>query len=314
MNNYIIIIRSVGERTEELCEKLIVDQGVDKKDVEIIRETPFSKALEVSFEIGIKRKKKWTFMVDADVLLRENSVNKMIQFAEAQDSNICQIQGYILDKFFGGIRRGGVHIYRTELLPLALKMIPDEGTNVRPESFLLREMEKNGYPHKVEPYVVGTHDDEQYNFDIYRKAFVQAVKHTARAELFIKLWRSKSDFDQDFKIALKGFSDSLLNHDEIYINKDLSIFREKFNEAGFSEKEKIEKSSYSPKKIDEIINQWIYPDIYYKFFPDKDKYETKNFLSKGKIKNLGFKKSLYLGISKILLNTGYAVKRKSKLV
>jgi len=316
--NQFIIIRSAGERTEELCRKMILEQGINEKDIHMIHEVPFSKALKTSYELGIKSGKKWTFCVDADVLLRPGSIEKMIELAESAPKKVCQVQGYILDKFFGGIRRGGVHVYRTELLHKALTKIPDEGINVRPESFLLREMEKEGYPHKIEPYIVGTHDDEQYNFDIYRKAFVQAVKHTSRSELFIKHWKSNCINDHDFKVALKSFSDSIMSFDSVFINKNQSLYMDKFKSTGFEEKSEINLDSYSLDMIEKKIEEWTYTDIYFKYFPDRDGYDTKAFISSQKIKRnlrrFGLAKSVYLSLSKILIETGNKLKRKSQLI
>ena len=42
----IFVIRSVGERTEQLCEKLLIDQDIPLKNIQIIREAPFSAALK----------------------------------------------------------------------------------------------------------------------------------------------------------------------------------------------------------------------------------------------------------------------------
>src|SRR6056297_1819677 len=123
VENVIVIIRAAGERTEELCKKLILEQGIAEEYVKIIHEVPFSAALKKSYELGIESGKKWTFCVDADVLLRPHSVRKLTELADKQPENVCEIQGYMMDKFFGGIRRGGVHLYRSSLLPLVLQNI-----------------------------------------------------------------------------------------------------------------------------------------------------------------------------------------------
>ena len=83
---------------------MILEQGVQEKDLIIVREVPFSMSMKKSFEIGLERGKKWTFCIDADVLLRKHSIQKMIQFAENQKKNVCEIQGLVLDKFFSGPR------------------------------------------------------------------------------------------------------------------------------------------------------------------------------------------------------------------
>ena len=41
-----VIIRSVGERTTDLCRKLILSQGVNESDLNIVSVSPFSEALK----------------------------------------------------------------------------------------------------------------------------------------------------------------------------------------------------------------------------------------------------------------------------
>jgi len=290
------MIRAAGERTEELCKKLILDQGFTEEDVVLIREIPFSKALLKSFDLAIRHGKKWTFCVDADVLLRPGSIQEMIRLADAQPQNVCQVQGYILDKFFGGVRKGGVHLYRTSLLKKVKEKVPKEGTDIRPESYALRQMEDDGFPTRFVPYVVGLHDFEQYHYDIYRKAFVQAVKHLSRAELFIRIWKNNVSDDPDFKVALKGFSDSIRYNKPIFINSELNIYKKLFEESGIQEKQELDVDEFTLETVDDAIASWTYSDIYYSFFPDKDGFEAemrgywrkfqKNSQEKGLIKSI----------------------------
>jgi hypothetical protein len=267
--NSLFIIRSAGERTVDLCEKLLLEQGVPKGQIAIVNEVPFSAAMKKSFQLGIDSGFKFTFCVDADVLLRPGSVQHMIEEFEKRPNNICEIQGLILDKFFGGPRPGGIHIYRTSLLPEVIKRIPEEGVNIRPESHTLQQMKKDGYDWIEVPYIVGIHDDEQYNFDIYRKNFVQAVKHIQLAELFVKVWKENLDRDNDFKVALKAFSDSILSNEVIYIDKNQSVYHEHFYKTGFGEKQPLVLNDFNLQTIEERIVNWVEPEIYSRKFPTK---------------------------------------------
>ena len=47
-----VVIRSAGERTEELCRYLAAQQ-VPEENVVVIREHPFSRAVLKSFEVGL---------------------------------------------------------------------------------------------------------------------------------------------------------------------------------------------------------------------------------------------------------------------
>lgn len=265
--NCLVIIRSVNERTESLCKKLILQQGIPANQIIIVNEIPFSKALQKSFEEGMKANYKWTFCVDADVLLRPGSIEKMLGFAQSTDENTLEIQGFVLDKFFGGPRPAGNHLYRTSLLPMALKEIPNEGVDIRPESRTLTAMAKMGYPFKSVDYIVGIHDDYQYNYDIFRKCFVQAFKHSDRYALFMSIWKTQANFDQDFKVALQGFAEGVLHQGEVFINKDLQVFRDKFESAGLSEKAVLDVSGIRLETIEEKINSWKLDPAYLRYFP-----------------------------------------------
>lgn len=264
-----IIIRSVGERTEQLCRDLILAQGVAPTNVIIVREAPFSAALRKSFEIGLKRGLPWTFCVDADLLLRPNSIVTMLQLAENHEKNVCQIQGYILDKFFGGPRYGGVHLYRTSLLPLTLTKIPPEGKDVRPETHTLNAMAEAGYPWVTVPYLVGLHDFEQSYQDIFRKSFVQAHKHLKWADLFLTICRERADSDKDYHVALHAFATGLVYDGDVYIDIQQDVYQSQFAALDLVEKQPLLSDSYTPKAIEEIITTWIEPGLYLRRFPNK---------------------------------------------
>lgn len=270
--------------------------------------------MKKSFEIGIESGKKWTLCVDADVLSRPGSIQNMIELAEDQKNNISEIQGYMLDKFFGGVRRGGYHLYRSSLLPKVLECIPTEGVDIRPETRTLKEMAKRGYPRAVVPYIVGTHDDEQYNFDIYRKAFVQAVKHLDRADLLVSHWKKNAEEDQDFKVALTAFSDSIRYTGETYINSDQELYKKKFEESGFKEKEDLDASTISPQDIEARVSQWDTDDKYYDHYPNSQGMDSEGKVAlrklKQSIRNRGAGQTTLLMFSQVFTTLGEKLKSR----
>jgi hypothetical protein len=267
LNSTTIIIRSVGERTEGLCKKLILEQGVHENAINIINEAPFSKAMKVGFEIGIAEKRAWTFCVDADLLLRQGSILKMVQHAEKLPQNVCEIQGFVLDKFFGGPRKGGIHLYRTSLLEKVIKEIPFEGIDIRPETYTLNAMQKNGYPWHTVQELVGLHDFEQSFEDIFRKCFVQAHKHLNLTELFISYWRNRSLLDSDYKIALVGFSEGIKHFGNVRIDKKAAYFLDSMRNLDLILKDDIELNDWDLDRVENIISNWEEPYEYWKYFP-----------------------------------------------
>lgn len=267
LDSVTIIIRSVGERTESLCKKLILDQGVPEEAVFVINEAPFSKALKTGLEIGLAEKRTWTFCVDADVLLRPQSISSMVQHAEEQSANVSGIQGYVLDRFFGGARMAGNHIYRTSLLGKVIEMIPPEGTDIRPETYALRCMHADGHPWRIVNELVGLHDFEQSFEDIFRKCFVQAHKHLNHAELFVQFWRSKSSQDMDYRLALDGFAEGIKHSGEVRVDKKAAYFSDSMKNSNFEPKREIDVKVWDLQEVESIINNWVEPVEYWRKYP-----------------------------------------------
>lgn len=264
LSNVTVIIRSVGERTEELCKKLILEQGIPDEHITLIKDiSPSSAATLKSFEIGIEKSLKWTFRVDADILLRKGSIEHLVDAFENLPENVFALQGYLLDKFFGGPRKGG-YMYRTSLLSTALSLIPTNNV-IRPDTETLNAMSQAGYPHAEIPYLVGLHDFEQSYRDIFRKCFVQAHKHLYVSELLLSIFRENMARDNDFKIALDGFVAGLYYNDEVRIDVNQDIYQEAFSKLKVQEKDNLTADSYDLNMIETIIRNWTEPSVFKKY-------------------------------------------------
>lgn len=262
LQNVTVVLRSVRERTEALARALVVAQGLPESSVFIVRKAPFSEALKSSFQVGVDEMRPWTMCVDADLLLRPCSISRMIRLAELQRGNVCQIQGYILDKFFGGSRSGGIHLYRTSLLPEVSSLIPPEGTDIRPETYALNKMKANGYPWISFPEVVGLHDFEQSYTDIFRKSFVYAHKHIGYFDLFLTFWREMAPRDPDYRVALSGLAAGIRHIGEVRIDKRAKYFLESIEERFEAEKPPLNPRSWSLEDVEKIFQEWRVPAIY----------------------------------------------------
>src|SRR5579859_2359308 len=97
VTNVTVIIRSVGERTEAVCRSL-VEQQIPGELVVTIHERPFSKAVQRTFEIGLDFNRDWTLALDADVLLRQNSIAEFISAIELTADNLFCFNGMVWDK------------------------------------------------------------------------------------------------------------------------------------------------------------------------------------------------------------------------
>lgn len=268
-NQVTVVIRSVGERTEQVSKSLILEQGIPEERIHVVRETPFSKAMRASFTIGANVQLRWTLCVDADLLLRPGAVKAMMELAEREDPSVCGIQGYCLDKFFGGPRLGGVHLYRTSMLPTVLKCIPEEGVNIRPEWRTLQAMEDRGYPWHVVQYLIGLHDFEQFYRDIFRKCFVHAHKHLQYAEFFVSIWREQADTATDFAVALSAFARGIEHRGQVLIDTRQRIYEAGLSSLNIQEKDPIPSDQLTLADIETVIREWREPEAYHRFFPNK---------------------------------------------
>jgi len=235
---------------------------VPEENVHVICEVPFSAALRRSYETGLNASLPWTFCVDADVLLRPGAIAEMVRLAEEQPDHVCEIQGYMLDKLFATTRPGGVHLYRTEHLRLALECIPQEGVNVRPEHYTLQTMKSKGYPWVEVTYVVGLHDFEQYYRDIFRKCFVQAHKHAYLSDKLLTVWRERAAQDADYAVALLGFGAGVQHTGKVFIDTRQREYHEGFAQLGIDEKGPLNAETVTLEWVEDTILTWQIPDCW----------------------------------------------------
>jgi len=313
-DNVTVIIRTVGERTEALCKKLVLEQGIAGENVVFVREAPFSKALEKSFQVGLERGLPWTMCVDADLLLRPYSIKKLVEFGNKQKPEVCEFQGLVLDKFFGGPRPAGNHLYRTVHLKKALEMIPEEGINIRPEFHTLKRMKLSGFPWYNTSLLMGIHDFEQHYRDIYRKTFVYAHKYYQNVDLFLVYWREMLKNDPDFMVALKGLANGICHYDKVHIDINQSYYAEFQSQVQIKEKGLLDINRYSTSDIQDIINSWKVPEKYLEKFPEKYGYDERKVKKIGRrhiIKNK-LRKTGYTGFIPWML--GWTLKRAGILI
>lgn len=212
-----VVIRSVGERTEALCQHLLAQQ-IPEAQIFVIHEAPFTRALQCSYELGIREARAWTLVVDADILIAPNGLRDFMLAAQRTPQNVFKLHGDFVDKFFGGPRPVGMHLYRTALLAEGLKCIPASAVSIRPETHTIRQMAERGYPFMHLPVLIGLHDYEQSGHDIYRKAFVHAHKHRGYLPYLLHFWRREATVDLDYQIAVQGAQDGLHHVDNVEID------------------------------------------------------------------------------------------------
>lgn len=205
----VIVVRSSGERTLDACVSLLKSQSKEY-EIHVIKEHPFDAALLSCYKIGRDSGLKWLVTVDADMLLCDGAVDTLIDHANQMPQHYFQLQGRIFDKVTGTIRLAGPRIYRTSMLQEAIAYLEKSTLRIRPEYSVIQEMVQKGHPSRSISKVTCLHDFEQYYGDLYRKAFVHAIKHEEMLQDLIKRCGELMETDDDFKVILKGLWDGTL--------------------------------------------------------------------------------------------------------
>ncbi|MBN1452609.1 MAG: hypothetical protein JW963_16450 [Anaerolineales bacterium] len=203
LDQVMVIVRSAHERTEELCLHLVRRQ-IPAERVTVIHERPFTAALRRSYEIGIENGLAWTLCIDADVLIRKNAIIDLISEMSIQPDNTFGGVVHVFYKFRERPEQGGLHLYRTSLLSEALSLIPDASSNLRPETYVKKQMENLGHNLVVIDKTLGLHDFEQFYADIFRKSLVRARKSPHHNKSVLQRAIALSRIDQDFLVAAWG--------------------------------------------------------------------------------------------------------------
>lgn len=264
--NLTVVIRGVNERTEAQCKNLLVKQ-ISKKNIHVVHKEPFRAALEESYRIGIKADRKWTMVIDADVLICTGLISKLYSKAENAPNSVFVILTEMIDKFFGGKRVGGVKVYRTKLLPEALKIVPE--SDVRPEAFVIKNMHKKDFYVDIIDLICGLHDYEQYYSDIFRKGYVHGVKHAAFAKTLLSFWKRQASSDLDFAVLLAGYTAASKHSGALQLAKDESrnYFTSYMKLSGIKEKDALDNDI----NVNSIIDNLSPPSEYYEVKKEIDK-------------------------------------------
>lgn len=252
-NQAVIVIRSSGERTLEVCKKLLQVQSKDFI-IHTVEEQPFDAALLSCYKIGLSSGADWLITVDADMLLFDGSIETLLTEAKVMPDNYFQLQGTIFDNITGTIRWAGPRIYRTAYLGKAIKFLETSENRIRPEYSTIQHMIQCGYPSRSISQTLCLHDYDQFYKDLYRKAFIHAIKHEELIIDLIRRCKLLMETNPDFRVILKGLVDGIGSTGNISI--DTRLFHRKA-ESALSELHLEEKRSNLHTISEQTINELI---------------------------------------------------------
>src|SRR5690554_2823195 len=224
------IIRASGEATVENLKAQLKRQ-ISRNDIIITLddEVSFEEKLRQGYELAINIDNDVTVFIDGDILLRSNAVKRIRKIAERLEHSDFGFGLKLWDRFYDQPKFRGLHIYNTKLLNDALKFIPKQGEQLRPESHVKDQMKESGKPWRNDFsfYVAGLHDFYQKPQDIYYKFLVRSKRSTDDIQELKSTFKSMPT-NLDYKMALKGLEDGeqleeVLNDKYLYSSQVLEV-------------------------------------------------------------------------------------------
>lgn len=217
-----VVVRSVGERTANLCQKRLERQfGVENVFL-VEGVSPFSETVKKAYTIGRNSEKKWTLLVDADVFFWPSRLEQFLNDAEKilmdemmLGHELFVINTCFMDNFMGKVRDVGAHLYLSSRLAEAYECV--DNSTLRPETNTMRKMALKGYYSYLYHVPIGVHDFFQSYEDIIRKGIQHSKKHSNIDEI-ITVCENGLTQNEDYKWFLKG-----IEIGEKYLQEEIRI-------------------------------------------------------------------------------------------
>ena len=259
-----IYIRSIGERTEQLCIDAC-GQYIDLKDIHVLRNYfPSYNVYREMFNSAIKSEYDWFLGIDADVILYEDwfkTVQKDIE--RCINKKVFKFTYLVDDYIFREPIDRGNHIYNNAFskyalkelkknifiskLPRFLKKYYQSGRYLKPETSLRgRLLKTNNLLNFNYTEVIGVHGAEQYLSEVFRRFTVRANRNPEYINKynFLNESNQKSLYqhgDIDRYVANVGWNYGIKHPIEKVDARTPKRYRKMLEEIGITERNKINK-------------------------------------------------------------------------
>lgn len=277
-----VVVRTIGERTEKKCIERLGEVFGEERVFVIKNITPFSKAMEESYRVGIRENRKWTLIIDADILLWKDRFCLFLRKANEiiKMQNCYCIQPYVYDNFFNRARLAGIHLYSTKLLKQSL--IYCDNIALRPETYIERAMANNGFYTYSICVILGIHDYFQSCEDIVKKGILHSKKHTSINSL-VDYWEQNCEQNEDYIWILKGVEiGNSLSKDDIKVDNE--YFKKIVSKYNITFPKQIE---VTDEQIDELLFK-LRDEQIYQIVIKQEEIITKNVILKNALLNYSF--------------------------
>ena len=193
------IIRSVGERTENLCVEA-VRRYLPEENVDIVRNVrPFHMAVRRMFDIANGKDYDWYLGLDADVVLIDAWLNHVQDAVNNLKGDCHKIIFLVKDRFIAVPTFYGIHLYNHKYTNEAIRILKRTQQDTKPEGNLRHHMSCPQFLYKKG--ILGYHGYLQYCKDIFARF---ALRYSRDKSYVIKHQVFK-DMDEEKRIAKMGW-------------------------------------------------------------------------------------------------------------
>ncbi len=210
MISFEYVIRTVGERTEEVCIELVQLQKNLNEKATVIREPTHASAVDKTFMLGLQSEADWFVLIDADMLLLPGCMQEIKNEIQSLSKNTFVIFPAVYDKLYS-MRRWGVTVYRVSVIEEVYKAFQKvrRHHHLKIEGKAIKEVASRQKEMYFSRKVVALHDFHQYYKDLYRKTYLNAIRNPGYNKRAKKYWKKMSAQDADYLVMLKGLEDAL---------------------------------------------------------------------------------------------------------
>lgn len=203
------VIRTIGERTEDVCIELVRRQKGENEKITIVNETTHVDAIEKTFMLGLQSDAEWLVAIDADMLLVPGGISAIRKEIKSYDADVFVSYPAIYDKLYS-MRRWGVTIYRVSMLEELYEAFKELKKNhhLKIEGGAVKAVAKGGKKIFQSRNVVALHDFYQYYKDLYRKVYLNTIRNPGYNKKAKKKWAGISSRDADYRVMLQAMNDA----------------------------------------------------------------------------------------------------------
>ncbi|MFV1974451.1 MAG: hypothetical protein ACC651_01810 [Candidatus Scalindua sp.] len=204
------VIRTVGERTEDVCVELVNLQKDEHESLHLLRENTHAKAVESTIAIGLESRAEWLVAIDADMLLTPGSILSIRKEIRSCSDAIVVLHPAVVDKLYR-MRRWGLTVYRKAALEELNIKFQDikKKQNIKIESAAIKALGENKQRQVYfSREVAAIHDFYQYYKDLYRKAYLNVSRNQGFNKDVKKCWKRLANSDPDYLVMYKAMEDA----------------------------------------------------------------------------------------------------------